>query len=59
MTQLITQKEASERLGIHRTTLHRWIKAGHLKVVPVMPTGHPMLKADDIDAIAASRRGED
>lgn len=30
MEKYLTPKEAAERLGVSRTTIHKWVREGHL-----------------------------
>lgn len=51
---LIGLTEASERLGIHRTTLFRWVQLGRVAPVLKLPgaTGAMLFDPADIDALA-------
>lgn len=35
MRQFLTQKQTAEILQVHRSTLHRWLRAGRLESVKI------------------------
>jgi excisionase family DNA binding protein len=55
---LLTTAEALARLGVHRTTLHRWIATGELHPIRKRPgvRKQPLyFRASEIEAILRSR----
>lgn len=52
---LFTAGEAAKRLGVHRTTVYRWVKTGVLTPVGVLSSGVALFTAESLTAI---KRGE-
>ena len=51
----LSLKQASERLGVHPTTLRRWADSGDIPVM-LTPGGHRRFAVSDIDHFAEERR---
>ena len=49
MDEWLSLTDAAERLGIHRTTIYRWAKAGKITIYKKM--GQSIVKKADIEKI--------
>jgi excisionase family DNA binding protein len=52
--QLLTTGQIAERLGVHRTTVHHWEKAGRLTAFTVA-NGVRLFTEADVETLAAER----
>lgn len=53
---LITSGQAAERLGVNRTTVHRWAERGDIPIADTV-AGIRLFDSEDIDSFAAARAG--
>ncbi|MBF8286101.1 MAG: DNA binding domain protein, excisionase family [Anaerolineales bacterium] len=51
----VSIKEAAQWLGVHPTTLRRWVDAGEIPVM-LTPGGHRRFSVSDIERFAEERR---
>ena len=52
---LLTQTEAAQLLGLHRTTVHRMIGDGTIRGVSLGEKGAPRVPRSEIDRIVSGR----
>ena len=55
MRDLLTVSEAAARVGVHRSTVDRWITEGFLPVVRPYPGARRFVRPADIDAMFEPR----
>jgi excisionase family DNA binding protein len=55
----LTIRQATQRTGVHRDTIHRWIRAGLIRARKEVGIVQTLVHADDLAAIMANppRRG--
>ncbi len=51
MPKVITVVEAAERLGVHHTTIRRWIREGRLRAFRVPADNKRYVSADEVEAL--------
>jgi excisionase family DNA binding protein len=51
MPKVIPVTEAAERLGVHETTIRRWVKEGRLKPYRVMGDRRRFVSVDEVEAL--------
>ena len=55
-THLITPRECAERLGVHPSTVTRWVRDGHLPAWRI--AGTTRIDWDEVVHVLVERRGE-
>jgi excisionase family DNA binding protein len=53
--EYLTPDEAAALLGIHLKTLERWVAAGRLPVIQVVPGGRRRFRRADVEALLVPR----
>ena len=56
MEQVISSAEAAKRLGIDKSTLHRWVRAGRIKPIERLPSGYLRFNLSEVDRVKRSFR---
>ncbi len=46
--ELLTTGEAARLVGVHRSTVDRWIRLGLLPIASRLPSGHARVRRDDV-----------
>jgi len=54
---LFLVSQAADLLGVHRTTLHRWLRAG--KIQTILIAGQRLIPESEIERLKNEREGTD
>jgi excisionase family DNA binding protein len=56
---LLTTGEAAHLVGVHRSTVDRWIRLGLLPIASRLPSGHARVRREDVLKLVKREREGD